>query len=235
MSVRCSCNNTNHKCFLQFKGDDVTDEDIEDAFLNPKEKLAKQRRQASKSTQVKSASEKASQVVDSWFNMDMNPERELKEQYIRKNDIKDASKFDWQTVGVDWKRVRENDTLYISSKFDLREWWKSVGRSSASQFSKIYPVFVIVSSLPAANGFQERTFSICTVFDDSLRQRLKPKRFEMAVLLAVNEALRKWEPVSDEEAKEIVEKVIATFSTSPEFDAAEDLGLDPEADDFTTD
>ena len=59
---------------------------------------------------------------------------------------------------------------------------------------------------------QERTFSTCTWFDDALRQRLKEGRFEMAVLLAVNNAfLEDGSIPSEEEMKKIVEKVVRIY------------------------
>ena len=54
----------------------------------------------------------------------------------------------------------------------------------------------------------------------------------MAVLLAVNKSLLACEVPSDEKAKEMVEKVIATFEKDITFDASADLGLDPLADTF---
>ena len=89
---------------------------------------------------------------------------------------------------------------------------------------QIYPVLPAIISVPAANGFLERTFSACTNFDDELCQRLKAGRFEMAVLLAVNECFRR-KIASDEEVKDIVEKAIARFTKSPDFNASKDLGL----------
>lgn len=177
----------------------------------------------------------AEEVVDSWFNMTVEPVTLLKEQYARKNAMIDPDKVDWTKVGIDWDRVKANDTIYISSKFDLLEWWKNVGASSTSQYRLIFPVVLIVTAVPASNGSQERTFSICTIFDDHLRQRLKPKRFEMAVLLAVNHAFLRSKIPTEEECKDIVKKVISTFSTDPEFDPEKDLGLDPEAENFTVD
>ena len=45
-------------------------------------------------------------------------------------------------------------------------------------------------ALPAANAFLERMFSTVTWFDDPLRQSLGHDRFEMGVLLGVNQDLR---------------------------------------------
>ena len=192
--------------------DDEDDEDDEldaDSFLSPTEKMKRNRRRKAKRPHArvaKSTSEKASDVVETYFKMEFNPEHELKAQHMRMNNIQDATKMDWSELDVDWARVRDNDTLYISSIFDLREWWLSKRRNG--QYQLIYPVVPVVLALPSANGFQERTFSGCTVFDSPLRQRMKPKRFEMAVLLAKNDdGLKKMKTVSSdvEEAKDIGE------------------------------
>ena len=71
---------------------------------------------------------------------------------------------------------------------------------------------------PSANGLQERIFSACTWFDNPLRQSLTDKRFEMAVLLAVNESLLQCNVPSEEEARKIVARVIAKFDLSIVFD-----------------
>ena len=84
---------------------------------------------------------------------------------------------------VNWEVVKAGKTLYISSVFDLRDWWISVGGSNGSMWRQIYPVVPAIISVPAANGFMERTFSACTNFDNELCQRLNARRFEMAVLL----------------------------------------------------
>jgi hypothetical protein len=147
---------------------------------------------------------------------------ELKEQYKR---------IEKKTDAIDWKRVKSNETLYISYLFDVCEWWTSVGRK---EHRLIYFAVPLIISLPSHNGFQERIFSACTWFDSPLRQRLKDKQFEMAVLFAfaVNESLLACEVPSDEKAKEMVDKVIATFEKDITFDASADLGLDPLADTF---
>ena len=89
-------------------------------------------------------------------------------------------------------------------------------------------------ALPSNNGFQERIFSACTHFDNPIRQRLKESRFEMAVLLAVNESILKCEIPTNEKAQEIVEKVIKRFedTTDQMFVAADTMGIDPEAPNF---
>ena len=56
----------------------------------------------------------------------------------------------------------------------------------------------------------------------------------MSVILAVNESLLKCKVPSDDEAKQIVERVIAKFDNSIDFDADLDLGLDPDAEDFVS-
>ena len=72
----------------------------------------------------------------------------------------------------------------------------------------------------------------CTWFDNPLLQKLQNKRFEMSVILAINESLLKCKVPSNDEAKTIVKRVIAKFDNSIDFDAKLDLGLDPDAEDF---
>ena len=103
------------------------------------------------------------------------------------------------------EKVDLEDVLYISSKFDSLEWWHNVGRGI---HKKVFYVAPVIIALPTHNGFQERTFSICTWFDSPIRQRLKGSRFEMAVLLAVNESLLSCEVPSEDKAKEIVKNAI---------------------------
>ena len=75
----------------------------------------------------------------------------------------------------------------------------------------LYLTLPKILSLPSSNMFLERIFSTCTWFDSHLRQRLADERFEMAVLIAVNDALISGVVPTEDEAKEIVENVIATF------------------------
>ena len=56
----------------------------------------------------------------------------------------------------------------------------------------------------------------------------------MSVILAVNESLLKCKVSSDDEAKQIVERVITKFDNSIDSDAELDLGLDPDAEDFVS-
>lgn len=104
---------------------------------------------------------------------------ELKKQYSRME--KNASE-------IDWTRVKDEDLLYISSKFDVLEWWKSVG---ARKYPDILVAALPILGLPASNAFQERIFSACTWHDDPLNQRLQADRFEKKVLLGVNKDLRR--------------------------------------------
>ena len=59
--------------------------------------------------------------------------------------------------------------------------------------------------------FLERIFSTCTWFDSHLRQKLSDENFEMAVLIAVNDAVINGVVPTEEKAKEIMDSVIATF------------------------
>ena len=86
----------------------------------------------------------------------------------------------------------------------------SGGRDKVGQKShkKVFYVAPIIIALPTHNGFQERTFSVCTWFDSPIRQKLEGSRFEMAVLLAVNEGILSCDVPTEDEAKEIVKKVV---------------------------
>ena len=114
---------------------------------------------------------------DPFFSLSFNPKKELENQGGRLGKSK---------MNIDWERVKQNDTLYISSLFDMCEWWKTIGRI---QHDLIFLVVAIIISLPASNGFQERIFSSCTWFDDPLRQSLGDDKFEKSVLLSVNQVL----------------------------------------------
>jgi hypothetical protein len=89
---------------------------------------------------------------------------------------------------IDWTRVKDEYLLYISSKFDVLEWWKSVG---ARKYPDILVAALPILGLPASNAFQERIFSACTWHDDPLNQSLQTDRFEKKVLLGVNKDLRR--------------------------------------------
>ena len=94
-------------------------------------------------------------------------------------------------------------------------------------------VALVILALPPTNAYQERIFSTCTYFDDPLRQSLKFSRFEMSVLLAVNQAFLRNRIPSFEEVKSIVERVIAMFEKDASIvDAADELGFDVDAENF---
>ena len=73
-----------------------------------------------------------------------------------------------------------------SSVFGLSEWWDVVGRTAHAMVFLIVPQYI---SIPPSNGYQERVFSACTYFDRNIQQRLKDEKYELKVLLAVNERL----------------------------------------------
>ena len=166
----------------------------------------------SKVTAVDALEERVKKACDSFFSQSFLPYEELKAQLKRMGKKSDS---------VDWERVKKHDTLYISSQFDLCEWWKSIGRDKYSLFYIIVPAVI---ATPASNDFQERIFSCCTHFNKPLRQRLKDGRFEMAVLLSVNQRLLKQGSVPDDEVKEIVQSVVSKLDG--------ETGLDPDAEDF---
>ena len=102
---------------------------------------------------------------------------ELKEQVQRLPSKKDH---------IDWDRVERQELLYISSVFDLSKWWHVVGRKTHVIVFCAVPLIILI---PSSNAYQERVFSACTYFDNTLRQHLKDQRYEMKVLMAVNEHL----------------------------------------------
>ena len=120
-------------------------------------------------------------ILDNYFDCvgKLNAEDELKKQYKR---------MDKDEADVDWEKVYDGDILYISSKFDCLEWWKSQG---STMFPEMSVVVLPILALPALNAFLERIFSTCTFYDDPLRQRLSEERFEKGVLLGVNADFRK--------------------------------------------
>ena len=127
--------------------------------------------------------------------------------------------------------MRNGGLLYISSKFGEVEWWIEVERR---KHPLVYPMAPTVIAIPSSNGLLESFFSSYTWFDDSLHQSLKTKRFEMAVLLSVNKVLLDGsdDDPTNEKAKEIVAKVIDIFEDNIDFDAAIDLGLHANAENF---
>ena len=169
-----------------------------------------------------SLEQRASVVVDAFMSRKVDPILLLQRQLSRTN------KGD---SGIDWDRVESKDLLYISSIFDSLEWWKEEGKIL---YYEIFVAILGILGLPSTNAHQERTFSTCTWFDDALRQSLKEGRFEMAVLLAVNNAfLEDGSIPSEEEMKKIVEKVVRIYDNDSlrRKDLVE-LGLDADADDF---
>ena len=87
---------------------------------------------------------------------------------------------------IGWDRVDRRDLLYLSSVFDLSEWWHVVGRKGHVIVFCAVPQIILISF---SNVYQKRVFSACTYFDNTLRLNLKDERYEMKVLIAVNEHL----------------------------------------------
>ena len=181
--------------------------DANDVTQQPKCTLSRSERlKQSKAAKVKAGEMRSDKEVD----LEARAEKEVEVFFLQKFDPKQELKdqrdrMKKECADIDWKRVGEEEVLYISSKFDSLEWWHKVGRK---RHKKVFYVAPIIIAFPTHNGFQERTFSICTWFDSPIRQRLKGSRFEMAVLLAVNEGILSCEIPSEDEAKKIVEKVV---------------------------
>ena len=157
------------------------------------------------------AEEKATALVESYLSYNFDSTEELKRQLIRMGKDPNAEDIDWDQA---------EDCLYFSSKFHLLEWWKCVG---CKKWPEVYLVFCIWIALPNSNSFQERIFSLYTWFDNPLRQSLKETRFEMAVLLAVNDAFICTETPTDAETVEIMKTIVATFEKELGSDVVADL------------
>lgn len=186
--------------------DELSDLEMDDD-LDPLERVEKARARAAAATSnaataTSSPEELINTAVDTWFDQVFDAEAELKAQRQRMNKTCDD---------IDWERVRRKEALYISSVFNLCEWWKCVGRD---KYRLVFLTVPSILSVPSANDFQERVFSTCTWFDDPLRQRMKYERYEMSVLLAVNEELLRCKVPSDDETEEIVENVLSMFEES---------------------
>ena len=162
--------------------DDMTPCTPLQAALHRKRLAEKKKKKATSSNApgADSLEEVLTKRLQDYLNQDFDPEHELRMQYKRMG--KD-------TNDIDWKRVKgvSPDILYISSKFDMLEWWKTQDKT---EYWDVFVAGLPTMALPAANAFLERMFSTATWFDDPLRQSLGHDRFEMGVLLGVNQDLR---------------------------------------------
>lgn len=162
--------------------DDMTPCTPLQAALHRKRLAEKKKKKATSSnaTGADSLEEVLTKRLQDYLNQDFDPEHELRMQYKRMG--KD-------TNDIDWKRVKgvSPDILYISSKFDMLEWWKTQGKT---EYWDVFVAGLPTMALPAANAFLERMFSTATWFDDPLRQSLGHDRFEMGFFLGVNQDLR---------------------------------------------
>lgn len=216
-------------------------------FEKLKQLRAEQAKKAKKSpVRVALSTEEAvEKAVTEYMAHDFDPVTELRAQRVRMDNVTvpAGSTIEWETLDdalyekympdVDWEKIRAMDLMYFSKQFDLLEWWKNVGMV---KYPLLFPVAPPALAIPTHNAFLERIFSVCTWFDDPIRQRLKFPKFEMSVLLAVNETFLSNEVPTEDEAKEIVKKAISILQKAdPTLDVALDLGLDLEANDFQAD
>ena len=116
--------------------------------LNPREAMkmscqARKKKDASNSSHKRKAATCVDTTIKSYLTMKFEPVSELRAQYKRTG--KDPT-------SIDWGRVENLETLYISSLFDSIEWWKEVGSEDHPQ---VFPVFPAVIAQPASNDFQE--------------------------------------------------------------------------------
>mmetsp|Transcript_30001 Transcript_30001/g.47019 ORF Transcript_30001/g.47019 Transcript_30001/m.47019 type:complete len:141 (+) Transcript_30001:89-511(+) len=86
------------------------------------EKKKKKKATSSNATGADSLEEVLTKRLREYLNQDFDPEHELRMQYKRMGE---------STNDIDWKRVKgvSPDILYISSKFDMLEWWKTQGKT----------------------------------------------------------------------------------------------------------
>ena len=91
---------------------------VEAPFLNPLERLERVcDKAASKrvpTTSVNTAEQRVIDAIDAFFDQKFEPEVELKAQRKR---------MGMNCDDIDWERVKKNEALYISSKFNLEEYW----------------------------------------------------------------------------------------------------------------
>ena len=74
-----------------------------------------------------------------------------------------------------WETVLHN--------FDVLHWWVHVGRDL---YPLIFPVALLILSVPDSNGKQERTFSAASWMDGRLSKRQSGMTFQSKVLLYKN-------------------------------------------------
>ena len=150
-----------------------------------REKLKKRRLDSRKNKASSSQDESKEDRAKKAFNEYMEAARSFDATEELK---KQCSRMEKNASEIDWARVKDEDLLYISSKFDVLEWWNTVG---AGKYPNVLVAALPILGLPASNAFQERIFSACTWHDDPLNQSLHTDRFEKKVLLGVNKDFRK--------------------------------------------
>lgn len=196
--------------------DDEEDEDLPRTERLRRSKAKNAVRPTPTQDTASSLRSEAKEAVRAFFEQVFDPKSALQKQRKRMGKgCKD----------IDWTKVNANNILYISSKFDLLEWWMN-DDDGKHRHKEVFWVVPPIIALPSHNGFQERIFSTCTWFDDPLRQSLGHARFEMAVLLAVNTNLIQCEVPSEEKVREIVKKVVQKFKDNELFETTSDIGFD---------
>eukprot|EP00957_Ditylum_brightwellii_P008675 658553-Ditylum_brightwellii.AAC.1 len=94
--------------------DDNGDDILADSFANPMDLMNQACRVPSRQTSTSCAQKKAEEITESWFALTIDSERMIKEQYVQKNKAANVESVDWKSVGVDWTKVENCNTLYIS-------------------------------------------------------------------------------------------------------------------------
>ena len=81
----------------------------------------------------------------------------------------------------------------VSLNFDVLHWWVHVGREL---YPLIFPVALLILSVPDSNGKQERTFSAASWMDGKLSKRQSGMTFQSKVLLYKNKGfLEKYQDI----------------------------------------
>ena len=118
-------------CFSVEKVTVVPDSSRGGAKLAQLREHRRQKRVASPSptsASVESMEDRMGNLVKSYMDYCRSSMQPIKAQYQRMGK---------ETDQVDWKKVKDDEILYISSKFDSLEWWKTQG---AREFAVVFRV-----------------------------------------------------------------------------------------------
>jgi hypothetical protein len=128
----------------------------------------------------------------------------------------------------DVNRVKLGDCLYTSGIVDILLWW----RKNARKYPLVSRLASRVLAKPDANSLQERVFSMASLIDSKLRQRLGEQKFESLCLLAFN---KKFIRESESGANVTLETLIESLQSAASVNQASEVlikffDLDPHED-----